>query len=271
MVLATFKARRSIMSDQNSIPLERPKRLSEILGLWMGSALAPAAAIGSALRGRRAFHPRGIYFRAEVDPSPDQGSPFVDLANGLAQGPALVRLSPGLYTSTQGTLPDVLGCAIRFNMDPNAPLDDSEAAQDVLLVTSQSVMMLPIAALLTNQRDFLANVYYGMSKFELPGQPNIALRLVPLSKSPQSNADRFTKIRQAVADNNAVYRLDARVIGQSNQWTPVVTIYLQMELPLDDRKTAYWPFLTGQDLRPQGFVQYLRPLPYLSSQWARGI
>ena len=44
-----------------------PKRFSEALGLWAGGVIAPWFAFGSLIRQERMFHPRGVYFRAEVE------------------------------------------------------------------------------------------------------------------------------------------------------------------------------------------------------------
>ncbi|PRP95242.1 hypothetical protein [Enhygromyxa salina] len=257
------------MSKQNTIPVNRPKRLGELLGLWTGAAIAPIFAVGSLLRRVRMFHPRGVYFRAKVEAVKDLDPPFDEIAQGLAQDDALVRLSAGLYRSDRGELPDVLGFAVRFNVAPDSDYMAQESSQDLLLVTSKSVLMLPIAPFRTNQRDFLANVYHGMAKFEIADQPDMRLRLVPLSQSENSSEGRFTKISEAVASGDVVFQLEAAAQPRSKQWFPLVRIYLQEEVTVDDRCTAFWPFRTGQNIRPQGFVQYLRPIPYLSSQWAR--
>ena len=258
------------MSNQNTIPLNRPKRLSEVLGLWMGGVVAPIFALGSLLRRGRVFHPRGIYFSASVEPAENLASPLKEIAQGLAQGDALVRMSTGLYRSDRGMLPDVLGFAVRFNIAPGALFMTQDSSQDLLLVTSKTVLALPIAPILTNQRDFLANVYHGMAKFELADQANIRLRVVPLSQSEKSGADRYAKLRDAVANGDVVFQLEASA-RSDKQWMPLVRIHLQAEVTLDDLSTTFWPFRTGQDIKPQGFVQFMRPVPYLSSQWARRI
>jgi hypothetical protein len=259
------------MPKENSIPLIRPKRLGEALGLWMGGVIAPVFAVGSLIRRARVFHPRGIHFRATVEVAEGLESPFSEVAEGLAQDAALVRLSTGLYRSERGLLPDVLGFTIRFNVDDSAMILAQESSQDLLMVTSRSLLTLPIAALRTNQRDFLDNVYHGMAKFEIADVRNMRLRIVPLTPPQDSDADRYTKIRDAVADGDAVFQLEAASRSNPDQWIRLVQIHLQTEVTVDEHATMFWPFRAGQGIRPQGFVQFMRPVPYLLSQYARSM
>jgi hypothetical protein len=242
-----------------------------MVGLWVGGIFAPVFAAGSLLRRGRIFHPRGIYFKALVEVAEDLDPPLLEIAEGLAQDEALVRLSTGIYRSDRGTLPDVLGFAIRFNVAPLARFMAQDSSQDLLLVTSKRVLTLPIALFRTNQRDFLANVFHGMAKFEVGDRPNMRLRIVPLNHSGNSGADRYAKLREAVANQDAVFQLEAAAPSDPRRWIPLVRIHLQSEATIDDRTTRFWPFRTGQGIKPQGFVQFMRPVPYLASQWARGV
>jgi hypothetical protein len=257
------------MSKENTIPLSRPKRLSEVAGLWVGGVLAPIFAVGSLLRRGRVFHPRGVYFQAKVEIAEDVDPAVLEIAEGLAQEPALVRLSTGIYRTTRGALPDLLGLAIRFNVSPEAAFKAQDNSQDLLLLTSKRVLTLPLAMLRTNQRDFLANIYHGMSQFELGDLQNMRLRVVPLTKSGNSKADRYTKIRDAVLEGDVVFQLEAAAPSNPGRWSPLVQVHLQHEVKIDDRATSFWPFRTGQDITPRGFVQFMRPIPYLASQRAR--
>jgi len=251
--------------------LSRPKRFSEVLGLWIGGVMAPAVAIGSALRRRRIFHPRGVYFRAEVEAAQDLGAPFSALAQGLAEGDTLVRVSAGMWNTETGVLPDLLGVALRFNTAADAGYIPQAGTQDLLLVTAESLFTLLPAALATNQRDFLANVYHGMARFELAGQANMRLRLVPLTQFAGNASNRYDKLRDAVAHAEVVFRLEAASESNLTQWIPLVRITLKNEVILDDRSVEFWPFRAAQGIRPQGLVQFTRPVPYLSSQWARSL
>jgi hypothetical protein len=137
------------------------------------------------------------------------------------------------------------------------------------MVTARNVLTLPIAALKTDQNDFLANFYYGMGCYELADQPRMLLRLTPLRQSGSSGEDRYEMIRELVATDEVAFLLETASVSEPDQWFPLVRIRLISEVKIDDRKMSFWPFYTGQDIRPQGFIQYMRPVPYLSSQWAR--
>jgi hypothetical protein len=221
------------------------------------------------LRQARIFHPRGIYFQAKAEPAQDVDPQFAMLAEGLSKGDALMRLSAGVSKMGRGVLPDVLGVAVRFNTTANADFAVQEGTQDLLMVTSRSVLTLPLAALRTNQRDFLGNLYYGMGKFELADQTGMQLRLTPLPQSGSSGEDRYQMIREAVAIDEVAFLLETASVSNPDEWFPLVRIRLINEVKVDDRKMSFWPFYTGQGIRPQGFIQYMRPVPYLSSQWAR--
>jgi hypothetical protein len=254
---------------EDVITLHRPERFSEVLGLWAGSMTAPLFTIGSWLRQARIFHPRGIYFQAQVEPVQDVDPRFTDLAQGLSQGEALMRLSAGVSKMRRGVLPDVLGVALRFNTAANEDFAVKEGTQDLLMVTARSVLTLPIAALRTNQRDFMANLYYGMGKFEYADQSDMRLRLTPLPQVGSSGEDRYAMIRDAVANDEVVFLLEIASQSDSEQWYPLVRIRLVNEVKIDERKITFWPFYTGQGIIPEGFIQYMRPVPYLSSQWVR--
>lgn len=262
-------SKKMITPNENIITINRPERFSEVLGLWAGSMLAPLVTVGSLLRQARVFHPRGIYFQAKTEPAQDVDPQFAQLADGLSKGDALMRLSAGLSKMRRGVLPDVLGVAVRFNTAANADFAVQEGTQDLLMATSRSVLTLPLAALRTNQDDFLANLYYGMGCFELADQTGMRLRLTPLKQSGSSGEDRYEMIRNAVGTDEVAFLLETASAAKPDQWFPLVRIRLINEVQMDDHKMSFWPFYTGQDIRPQGFIQYMRPVPYLSSQWAR--
>ncbi len=249
----------------------KPKRFSEALGLWTGSMVAPIFAIGSALRQGRIFHPRGISFRADVKPAEDVDEKYMDLADGLAQGDALVRLAPAVWRGDKGLLPDVLGMAIRFNTDAADSFRAQDRTQDLLLITAKRLSTLPLAMLATNQRDFLDNKYHGAAPFEISGQPNMRLRLVPQVKADTTGPDRFAKLRKAVEEGDVRFRLDIESRRNESMSSPLIEIQLIEELVIDDDELEFWPFNVGQGIRPMGLVQFMRPVPYMLSQYARGI
>lgn len=255
--------------NNNSVPVNRPKRLSEALGLWAGGVVAPVYAAGSLIRQARIFHPRGVHFRAQVEPAMNVAAPYSAIAEGLAKNDALVRLSAGISSMESGALPDLLGISIRFNTTADVGYMPQEGSQDLLMVTSQNILSIPIALFETDQRNFLANVYYGMSPFEMGNQSDMRLRIVPLTQLGNPGSDRYDMIRDAVASGEVLFRLEASSMSAPGQWFPLIRIRLQAEVSVDNRATSFWPFRTGQGIRPQGFFNYMRPMTYLASQWAR--
>jgi hypothetical protein len=262
-------SKKMISPKDNVVTVNRPERFSEVLGLWAGSMIAPLVTVGSLLRQARVFHPRGIYFQAKVEPAEDLDPQFTALADGLSKNDALMRLSAGMSKMRRGVLPDVLGIAVRFNTNANNDFAVKDATQDLLMATSRSVLTLPLAALRTNHRDFLANLYYGMGCFEIEDQPGMRLRLTPLRLSGGSGEDRYDMLREAIAEDEVAFLLETASASDPDQWFPLVRIRLISEVKIDDRKMSFWPFYTGQGIKPRGFIQYMRPVPYLSSQWAR--
>ncbi|PRQ02554.1 hypothetical protein ENSA5_21990 [Enhygromyxa salina] len=258
-----------ISSKENVVTLHRPNSLGELLGLWAGGLMAPSYALGSLVRQARIFHPRGVYFKAEVDVADEIDPQFEALADGLTKGDTMVRLSTGFWSMGRLMLPDILGVSVRFNAAADAGYVAQDGSQDLLMVTSKFLLTLPIAALLTNSRDFLANDYHGMGKYSLVGKPNMYLRLRSMIQSSNSSRDRYDKIRTDVADGDVVFTLEAASRLEPSRWYPLVQIRLVSELTIDDRVTMFWPFRTGLGIRPEGFTQFLRPAPYLASQWAR--
>jgi hypothetical protein len=246
-----------------------PKRFSEALGLWAGSLIAPLFAVGTLLRQDQVFHPRGIYFRAEVKPAENVSEEFTALADSLSQAEALVRMSPGTWRGEKGLLPDVLGMAIRFSADPALEYQPRDGSSDLLLITSRRMSTILLSMLSTNQRDFLDNTYHGAANFEIEGHPYMHLRLVPITKAETESPNRFDKLREAVTEGEAGFRLFIDAPWDPSLSTPLVEIRLLEEVAVNEDQMKFWPFDERQQIRPMGFVQWTRPVPYLLSQWAR--
>ena len=89
------------------------------IGRVIGALFAPAAAVGSFVRGARIFHPDGVVYRADVHADVTQGA-LGELAGRLA-GRALVRLSGATQRAKAGTSPpDILGVTLRFKTPKGA-------------------------------------------------------------------------------------------------------------------------------------------------------
>jgi hypothetical protein len=249
-----------------------PKRLSEAVGLWAGGVISPWFALGSLIRQQRMFHPRGVYFRAEVEAAEGVSDQFTQAVESLTQGGALVRMSPAIWQGGRGVMPDVLGMAVRFGADPAEDFRAQANAEDVSMITSRRLIGLPVAIFSTNQRDFLDNTYHGAGRYEIAGHPNMTLRAQPLGGSdPGQTNDRFTKLREAVDAGEVSFRIDAVARKGGALGSPLVTLRLVEEVAIDDSEVEFWPFRRGQEIRPAGLIQFMRPIPYLLSQYARNL
>ena len=249
-----------------------PKRFSEALGLWAGGLVAPMFAIGSLLRQERVFHARGLYVRAEVEAAEGVHPALEPLVEALTQSDALMRLSAGLYKGNLGLLPDVLGMAIRFGGDPAQGFMPRLGAQDLTLITARRILALPLAMLATDQQDFLANVFHGAGPFEIAGHPWMRIRVKPLGVPvPASSRDRFARLRAAIEAGEVRFRLEIESMLDASLGSAVVDLHLVEEVEVDEETLGFWPFRRGQPIRPMGLVQFMRPVPYLLSEWARKV
>lgn len=250
--------------------LTKPKRLSEAMGLWAGSLVAPIFALGSWLRQGRVFHPKGIHFRATTNAVENVDEQLSEVAQALVKNDALVRFSTGMSRREKAILPDVLGISIRFGSGDRANnYEPREDAQDLLMITAKSLFMLRRGAIATDQENFAGNIYHGAAPFEVGEQPNMLLRLVPLTHIETSGTDRYQNLRQAVDEGDVTFRLEAAKMSLPNKWYPLVEIRLTSEVLVDETELDFWPFRTGRGIVPQGFVQWSRPVPYLLSEYGR--
>jgi hypothetical protein len=249
----------------------KPKRFSEAIGLWTGGLVAPVFAVGSMLRQNRVFHPKGIHFRANVTAVENVEEKFAEIATSLARHDTLVRFSTGRPSRERTILPDIHGISIRFGAERGENFQPRDDAQDLLLMTAESVLSLAKGAISTNQQNFAGNIYHGGAPFEIAEQPNMLVRLVPMSHVETSGTDRYQNLRHAVEEGDVIFRLEVASMSQPNKWYPLVEIRLMNEVQVDDSKLELWPFRTGRGIVPQGFVQYTRQMPYLFSEYGRNI
>ena len=236
--------------------------LTSLAGLAGGAAgllLAPLFGIGSYLRQARFFHPRGVCYRADVQPA---AGPLHAL--GARLGPAaLVRLSGAWWRSREW--PDVLGIALRFQASPGAAPTDGD--QDLLLATIPLPVFTPLAPLWTNVHDFLDNTYYGVSPFAVTDIGSLRFRLRPAATSP-AGADRSGRLAAATAAGIEVLQLQAQS-SPGASWHPVADLHLTAELVVDQEALRFSPFRQGRGIAPRGFIHGLRRSVYLFSQASR--
>jgi hypothetical protein len=237
--------------------------LSQTAGRIAGLALSPVTGALSALRRSRMFHPRGLTCRAEVEALP----PPLPTPVAALVGPALVRWSSAWWKRGEGR--DVLGCAIRFSTEPLG-VEPRQGDQDLLLATIQRPWSLPASPWTTQQHDFLANHYYGVSPFLVHGR-RVEWRLVPELPSPPGDSRR-ERLERAMRDGSARLRLEMAPYGgalrrpRGESFESVARITLRHFIDLDQEALRFDPFRSGRGLEPVGFVHAIRRATYLASQ-----
>lgn len=224
-----------------------PETSREAFGLWLGYLVGPFFALGSLTRRARVFHPHGMVFLANVKPVFEVTSQFSDLAKSLS-GNALVRLSSSVWKQ-EVRRPDLLGCAIRFRAGKPPSLCLSEGEQDVLMITSRSLLTFGLAFLKTNPHDFLDNLYHGMAPYTVVGHRDMRLRLTPLP-CKATGKSREQKIRDATDNGEAVFRFEVAHAESLREWMPVVEIKLTRLLEIPDMAIEFSPFFAELGIRP---------------------
>jgi hypothetical protein len=241
--------------------------IEALSGQIAGLALAPLTGLLSAARQSRMFHPSGLLCSGEAV-SVSSSGPAGEVAARLA-GPVLIRWSSAWWKT--GEWIDVLGCALRFSQAPlqTAPKPDD---QDLLLATIQRPWTLPFAAWTTDDHDFLANSYFGVSPFEVPPLGRIEWRLSARRAARASGGSRDERLERAIAESNANVLLEwAPYPGpltrpQPSRFVPLIEIRVTGFIDLDQRALRFDPYRHGRGLEPVGFVHSLRRATYRASQ-----
>ncbi|HEU4409051.1 MAG TPA: hypothetical protein VFS43_27580 [Polyangiaceae bacterium] len=242
-------------------------RFAEGLGYITGALTSPAFALGSCLRRARVFHPDGVVFAATCEPATDEAA-LGPLAARLA-GSAVVRLSEGLFRRGR-ELPDVLGCAIRLRGPRSAAAELAPDDQDLLFGTFRSIVTLPFAFVTTDTRNYLLNTYFSAVPYEIAGVGVVLLRLVPTVRGAGVGVNREARLENARQRGLAGFLLELRPrFLPIVPWRPLVSLRLGEPLALGSGALGFSPWQSGMGLRPYGFVQATRAVPYRLSQAAR--
>lgn len=128
---------------------------------------------------------------------------------------------------------------------------------------------MPFSPFTTAVHDYLANTYFAVAPFDVPGIGRAKWRLCPEAAAlPGSHTQtRAEKLRAAVA-SHAALRLELRRTW-TRGWRPVARVVLDEEIPADQALLRFSPFRTGRGIQPRGFVHALRRGAYAASQAAR--
>jgi hypothetical protein len=203
---------------------------------------------------------------AQLDPILE--SPHSELARGLS-GHALVRLSGALFKRPIERF-EVLGLALRIS---DAPIVDARPRahdQDLTFATIVSPLSMPIAPFTTRSDDFLANRYYAVAPFQVPGIGRMKLRLVPKEDTVRipRREPRADRLEADVRAGHATFVLQIRRT-LTRTWIPLATLTLTAVADVDQEALRFDPFRNGRGITPVGFVHAMRRSTYAASQAAR--
>lgn len=241
-------------------------KVEELLGFAGGLLLAPAAALGSHLRGGRVVHRNGVVCRANVTAA-TTAEGAASVAARLT-GPAIVRLSSALWDVRREARPDILGAAIRFRRDGSLTAEAAPDDQDMLFATIPSALLLGPALFTTEVHSFLANDYHAVGLFEAGDLGLTKWRLVS-PRIPPGSGHRVDELDTAMANGLAIFDLQARQDHLGAMYQSIAHVELTERVDVDQAALRFSPFRNGRGIVARGFLNAARIAPYAASQAAR--
>jgi hypothetical protein len=223
------------------------------LGAGLGLALAVVIVPISWLRRARAVHADGVVCRAEIE--------ALDARAARLAGPALVRLS-GALEGEAGTS-DILGMAIRLQATPSPDLQVGD--QDLLLGSFRSFLTAGADRKATNAGDFVANTYWSVTPWWLPGWGVVSIAATPPAPDQlpaARGADRLARLDADLAAARAVFTL-------SDGDAPIARLRLVERLDVSGAALRISLLRQGRGVRPLGLRNGIRVTLYPLSQAAR--
>ena len=215
----------------------------EKIGLIHGYILGFFTGLISFLRSSRMFHPRGVVFGAEVD------SKFLPEK-------ALVRFSSAWWKNKEW--PDALGISIRFHED--------NKIQDLLFASFSSPLLLFISPFITNFKDYLENMYYGVGFFQRDGRI-VKYQIHPI-RTEKIQGSRKQRLEHDYLQGETTLEL-LEEDQETKESKVIASIRLVERLEIDQEQIRFSPFRNDFNILPRGYLQYLRVGAYKLSQWAR--
>lgn len=243
-------------------------QMARAMGVAMGALMSPVLFPLFFARGVRFFHSTGVVHSARALPPAGvlAGVP-ANLAARLA-GPVLVRFSGGLFSGEDKA--DSLGLGIRFHRQPRPSARFHPGDQDLFFVTLRSFSGRKLRSRLaaTHLHDYLDNTYWAVAPYEVEGLGRVSLRITP-SGAGAPGQDRVERLRNAVETGEAALLLEAALFG-TDAYFPLANIRLGRQVsPEIEAAMGLKPGSSGRGLRPYGFLQGVRVVPYAASQFAR--
>jgi hypothetical protein len=215
-------------------------------------------------RSLRAVHSRGALFAARVELE-SASSPTVTALGGPAAHPALVRVSKN--AGTPGSLPDLLGIALRLTDLPEGPVD---------LLFATVGRHRATGALLAPTTGWCARPYSTLLPYRADGvRVTLGLRPVEPGRAPDPAPQA---LRDAVRERPVTFTLVEK--RARTPWTPIGRLLLNLPLPdgaVDDGPGgADWVALdpvvhAHERLHPVRAFAGVRAAAYVGSRRGRGV
>lgn len=237
-------------------------RILSLVGRGVGLVLAPWKMLARRVWSARPFQGDGELYLADVTPEADDEDAAA-LGERLA-GPALVRFSAALWNEPGARL-DLLSCSIRFGWSGDP--EDARDAQDVVLASFRHFATLPLAAVVTDARNYLANDYYSVLHFRTRELGEVELRVTTPRGIRVRDRARAAKLARAVAEGPVTLLLEARRSHWRARWRPVARIALKQRAPVAPSRVAFSPFHDARGIEPVGALGFLR----VATDRARGV
>lgn len=211
----------------------------------------------SAVRRKRIVHPIGVAYRAELSITAEALPPATILRQGSVHD-AIVRFSRG--GGLPDALPDVLGLAIKL-----PGVYGQGADQDFLLVTSGNGPL--VNHLLVPARSFFGLPFSSVLGYRADGE-RVLFGALPGSRPAPGGAAGLEELVAAAEAGGLRYRF--AVASRLGRWRPAGFIEVGARLSDGEAETLRFnPWNTGEDLRPDGFLNWLRDAAYRGSQSGR--
>ena len=189
------------------------KNVLEMMGFISGYIVGLLAAILSAFRAARVFHPEGLLFEATVENLEPNKLKFHENA--------LIRLSGTFWKTTN--LPDGVGVSIRFSKEAVKKIELEDFDQDLLFVSFDRPMKILMAPLITNYKNYLMNEYFTILPFTTVNWEHAYFKLIS-SNHESEGENRNERIFQSMMKKKAWFVLMGSATRED--WEPLAKLTL---------------------------------------------
>ena len=219
------------------------------------AATARVFRAGSAVRGAKVFHPRGLAFTGTVVVDGDPDAPASPWLRTPGTYRAVARFSRG--AGLPAPLPDLLGLAVRV-LDAHGP----GRPQDLLLITSVDQPVLH--HLFVPAFDAQARPYSSATPYRIGGTSWL-MGALPRADSPRAEGGSMEeRLRASVAAGGVALDLAAARVG--GRFQRFGELRVEQEVPGGGDHLRFNLFNTGGGLEPVTWINRIRRRTYQQSQ-----